>query len=149
MKSLAALVTALLAASTVTAEISGSGDWYAVFNASDLASGAGSDLRSETVSASGVTILTVTTIGMWRVSARRSAQNWPAGAVLWVRRSSNGSGTGTIEGGDAYVPVGESEIDLFSGSDARSGIAIQFKLTGVSTKLTPGTYASLLTFFTH
>ena len=149
MKTLAALVPALLAVSTLTAEISGSGDWNTVVNAADLTGGAGSDLRSEIVSASGATILNINTAGNWSVSARRSADNWPPGAILWVRRSSNGTGAGTIGGGDAYVPVGDSETELFSGSDARSSIAIQFKLTGVSTKITPGTYASLLTFLVH
>ncbi len=140
-----ALVT--LARMVTAADLTSSGDWVESLNATNLVSGAGTDLPSTLESISGVTILSVSNVtGAWRVTARRSSSNWDNHLTLYVRRTSAGTGTGSISGGDGYVEITGSDSEIFTGSDARTSISVQYKLTGLAHNLSPSTYLSSLTF---
>ncbi len=129
------------------ADLTSSGDWVESLNASNLVSGAGTDLPASLESISGTTILSVSNVtGAWRVTARRSASTWDSHFTLYVRRTSAGSGTGSISGGDSYVEVTGGDSEIFTGVDARSTISVQYKLTGLANNIPPATYLSSLTF---
>ncbi|MDB6139921.1 MAG: hypothetical protein JWO94_2993 [Verrucomicrobiaceae bacterium] len=129
------------------ADLTSSGDWVESLNTSSLVSGAGSDLPSNLESISGITVLSVSNItGSWRITARRSASTWDSHVALYVRRTSGGIGSGTITGGDSYVELTGGDSEIFTGSNARGSISVQYKLTGLAHNLPPATYLSSLTF---
>jgi hypothetical protein len=128
------------------ADLTSSGDWLESVNASNLIAGAGSDLQP-LQSMAGVTILNVGNApGNWRVKARRSAGQWNGNITVWVRRTSDGSGSGTIGGGTTFVELGATDVDLFSGTLNRGNISLQFKVTGLNRTVPPDTYTSSIIF---
>jgi hypothetical protein len=128
-------------------DLTSSGDWVETLNATNLSTGAGSDLPACLQSISGITTLSVSNVtGSWRVTARSNVSTWDSHLTLYVRRTSAGIGSGTITGGDAYVAITSTDSDFFSGSNARSSISVQYKLAGLAHNLSPATYLSSLTF---
>ena len=142
------LLALLIASSSLPAiDLSASGDWAETLNASDLASGAGTDLPSNLQSVSGITVLSVSNVtGAWHVTARRSSSTWDNHFTLYVRRTSSGIGSGSISGGDSYIEVTGTDTEIFSGSGPRSSISIQYKLTGLNHNIPPSRYLSSLIF---
>jgi hypothetical protein len=129
------------------ADLTSTGDWTENVNASYLVSGAGSDLPAAIQSISGTTVLSIANApGSWRVKARRSPGNWDGNLGVWVKRSSDGSGSGTIAGGEVFVELGATDVEIFSGSGARSSISLQFRLTGLTCGASPDTYTSSIIF---
>lgn len=136
-----------LAATAKAGDLVSSGDWSETITAANLASGAGSDLTPQIESVSGVTTLTITNApGAWSIVARRSSTTWHADLAVSVKRVSDGSGTGTITGGSAYLELSGSDVEIFTGSDDRSDISLQLKLTGLSKDVAPDTYISSIVF---
>jgi len=128
-------------------DLSASGDWAETLSASDLTGGAGTDLPSNLQSVSGVTVLSVSNVtGAWHVTARRSSSTWNSHFTLFVRRTSSGLGTGSVSGGDSYIEVTGTDTEIFTGTEPRSSISIQYKLTGLNHNIPPSTYLSSLTF---
>ncbi|MEO6739212.1 MAG: hypothetical protein ABIP20_03110 [Chthoniobacteraceae bacterium] len=149
MKTLVRNTLALLAfiPAGQAADLVSSGDWTETITAANLISGAGSNLQSQLQSLSGVTTLTISNApGSWSLRVRRSGGTWPAGVTLLVKRTSAGSGSGTISGGDTFVAVTGSDTEIFSGTEARSNVSLQFKLSGLSVGITPATYLSSIIF---
>ncbi|MEI9894764.1 MAG: hypothetical protein WDN28_12975 [Chthoniobacter sp.] len=129
------------------ADLTSSGDWIQTITAAHLSSGAGSDLQAQFESVSGVTTLTVANAsGAWSLRARRSGGQGHPDVTVYVKRTSGGGGSGSISGGTAYMELTTSDAEIFSGSEARSGISLQFKLTGLSRKVSPATYLSSIIF---
>lgn len=129
------------------ADIVSNGDWHEVITAADLVGGAGSDLPNEVESIVGVTTLTITSApGAWSVVARRSSIDWHGDLEVSVKRVSDGNGIGSIIGGEAFLELTGSDVELFSGSDDRSDISLQLKLTGLSINVPPDTYLSSIVF---
>ena len=141
------LALVLFARLAAAADLTSGGDWAETLNAGSLTAGAGSDLPSNLESISGVTVLSVSNIsGPWRITVRRSSSTWDGHFTLYVRRTSAGIGSGSIAGGDSYVEVTTGDTEVFTGSDARSSIAVQYKLTGLAHNVPPATYLSSLVF---
>jgi hypothetical protein len=65
---------------------------------------------------------------------------------LFVRRASAGNGAGSIAGGEAFVEVGDTDVELFSGSGDRSNISLQLRAQGLIRTVPPGNYSSSLVF---
>lgn len=129
------------------ADLSSSGDWVETVNATHLVSGAGSDLQPQFESISGVTTLTITNApGSWTLRVRLAGSGGHGDVTVSVKRTSSGSGTGTIVDGSAYMPLTGSDAVLFSGTEDRSGISLQFKLTGLSRNVSPASYLSSIIF---
>lgn len=145
---LLALAAVLPLGLAVAADIAIGGDWQSALGAADLTAGAGSDIRSPVDSAATQTLIDISATGgmAWVVRLRRADTRWPAGVTLAVRRTSEGSGPGGIGGGTDWMAVGASDSVLFSGSGERSGIALQFRLQGVSIAQPPDAYATRLTY---
>lgn len=127
------------------ADLTSIGDWVESITAANLVSGAGSDVQSQFESVSGVTSLTISNApGAWTLRVRGSGGH--GDVTVLVKRTSGGSGSGSISGGTAYQELTGSDAELFSGTDARSGIPLQFKLTGLSRNVAPATYLSSIIF---
>lgn len=149
MKTLFRNTMALLALTCAggAADLISTGDWTGAASAAQLVSRAGSNLAPQVQSLSGITTLSVSNApGPWKIRARRGGGAWPANVTLLVKRTSAGAGSGTVSGGDSFVEVTGSEVELFSGLGRRSNIALQFKLTGLSVGLSPATYLSSIIF---
>ena len=149
MKTLFRNILSLLALSSTdhAADLVSNGDWAETITASNLVSGAGSNPQSQLQSMAGVTALTISNApGSWTLRARRSGGPWSGAVSLFVKRTSAGSGSGSIAGGDSFVEVTGSDVEIFNGSEARSNVALQFKLTGLSVGVSPASYLSSIVF---
>lgn len=117
--------------------ISASGGWSETIDEYDLTSGAGSDLQSTYESATDATLLTISECqnsdDTWKVNVSYSSSSWPFS--LSVKKS-----------GGNYQTITTTQTDFFSGSGDTSGIALQYKLEGVSIKIAPGTYSTTITY---
>lgn len=129
-------------------DISAAGVWSPSLTASDLAAGAGSDLRSPIESGSGQVALTIsnTAGASWTVTVRNDGVLWPAGVHISVRVASVGSGTGSVSGAGAYLMLGGAAQTLLSGTGDRSGVQLQFKLDGVSVRNSFGNYSTNIVY---
>lgn len=147
---LVALVTLLahigLPSAVCAQDISASGGWSETIDVGDLVSGAGSDLTDAYVSGASATTISVTYAGSWRVDARRTDSVWHGDYTLFGQRTSAGSGSGSIAGGLSYQSVSTSDASFFSGTADRSGIDVQYRLTGMSVNAQPTTYSTTVTF---
>lgn len=145
------LILLLFALTEVEAiDISAAGGWSETIDENDLQSGAGSDLTDIYESVTGATTASISNCAgdsdNWRVDVRRSDGNWHGDYVLYVQRTSEGTGTGSISGGDAYIEVTTTDIEFFSGAGNRDNIELQYKLTGMSINASPNTYNTTIIF---
>lgn len=126
------------------------GAWGEIVDESDLQGGPGSSLASTYESAADEVVIDITSTSgsddNWRVDVRRSDTTWHEDLVLWMKRTSNGNGDGTISGGTAYQQITSTDTPFFSGSGNRTTIYIQEKLTGVSTQMFADNYATTLIY---
>lgn len=135
-----------LCAAAHAADIVTTGNWVETISSADLVAGAGSGIVNPE-STSGVTTLSVSsTLVTWRVKARLSGGNWNGNVSIWIKRTSGGSGLGTISGGTGYVQLTGTDQELFSGTLDRSSISLQMKVAGLTPAVTPGTYQSPIIF---
>lgn len=129
------------------------GSWSEAVDESDLTAGPGSNLASEYQSASNEFSIRIQGFGAsrknpnsWRLDVRRSDANWHANLSVFVRRTSNGSGTGSISGGTSYQTVTGTDQTFFQGSNDRNGVRVQAKVGGVSLSVPPSTYQTSIVF---
>jgi len=126
------------------------GSWSLSIDASDLVAGAGSDLIDTYESASDEVHIDISVWGRgsrsWRVDVRKSDSSWHGNYHLYVRRTSNGSGWGSISGGTSYQEVTDTDQSFFSGNWGRSNIHIQLRLSGVSVQIPPNTYTTTVIY---
>lgn len=137
-----------MAISASAADVSVLGSWSETLGAAALVAGAGSDIGSPIESGSHQATLDISnTAGApWTIGVERSGSGLPPGVTLAVRRTSDGSGEGSIAGGQVYLTVGSGEQSLFYGSGDRSGVGLQLRLEGVSVENGPGAYDTTLTY---
>jgi hypothetical protein len=143
------LAGVLLAGSTAwTADLTATGGWSRRITAGDLTAGAGSDLASQQESDAGATTLAIASTGgaAWQIKVRHSPSTWHSNFTLWVKRTSDGTGAGSITGGSGYIEVTQVDTVLFSGTKDRSSISLQYKLTGLSKNVSPNSYLSSVVF---
>lgn len=125
------------------------GEWSFEITDQDLVGGAGSDLPpvyQSKADQAWVNIRTRAIDQKWRVDVRRSDANWPRNVSLFVRRTDDGEGPGTIWGGRTYVEVTATDTFFFSGAGDRSWVYLQFKLGGISVRVPPDTYSTTVVF---
>jgi hypothetical protein len=122
------------------------GSWIETVDESDLVGGAGSELDSTYESAADQIIVRVGGAGRksWRIDVRKIGPSWPSGVRLFMRRTSDGSGPGTISGGTSYQEVTDTYQSFFSGTRNRSNIHVQERMTGVSADIPCGTYTTTI-----
>ena len=131
-------------------DITATGSWNRTIDESDLAAGAGSDLIGIYESSVNATVLTVlNTTGNtdnWRIDVRRSDGTWHGDFILYIQRTSDGTGGGSISGGLSYIAIGTTDSQFFSGAGDRSSVNLQYKLTGMSISIPPNTYSTTVVF---
>jgi hypothetical protein len=129
-------------------DITAVGVWSTSLTASDLAAGAGSDLRSPIEGAAGHVALTIsnTAGASWTVTVRNDSVLWPAGVHISVRIASTGSGAGSVSGGGAYLALDGAAQTLLSGTGDRADVQLQFKLDGVSVRNSFGNYSANIVY---
>jgi hypothetical protein len=122
------------------------GVWFETIDASDLQAGAGSNLIDTYESLSDQTSIEI--IGAagknWRVDVKKTDTNWHSNFELSVRRTSDGTGPGTISGGTSYQEVTDTDKTFFDGSESRIDIYEQLKLSGVSVQVPWDTYVTTI-----
>jgi len=126
------------------------GGWTFTIDSSCLVGGAGSNLIDSFESKLDATVINITGTGgsgdAWQVQVRKSSVSQLHGATLYVKRTGDGSGSGTVHGGSSYVAVETSDTDFFEGSGDRTDITVQYKVSGISINVPPGTYSTVITF---
>lgn len=131
-------------------DVTATGSWNRTVDASDLASGAGSDLvgiYESAVNATALTILNTTgNTDNWRTDVRRSDGTWHGNFILYIQRTSDGTGGGSISGGLSYTVIGTTDSQFFAGAGDRSSVNLQYKLTGMSVSIPPNTYSTTVVF---
>jgi hypothetical protein len=140
------IASIFLATAVYAQDITATGGWTETIDTADLVSGAGSDLTDTYESGSAATTVGVTDSGNWRVDIKRTDSLWDADFTVSTRRTSDGSGSGSISGGGSYQEVTTTDVQFFAGSLDRSNITIQYRLTGMSVGAEPATYSTTMTF---
>lgn len=131
--------------------IDSSGDWYHVISEADVAGPAGSSLSPSYDSSSQAAVLNVTATAdrTWRVDVQKSDIAWHPSLKVWVRRTGEGVGippVAPVTGGETFLPLTEVDQFLFSGRGTRQMVSLQYRLTGVSIAIPPGTYSTSILF---
>lgn len=96
-----------------------------------------------------VNIINTVESSNWRVSVRASyGADWPDDVRLSVRATAAGQGSSESSpiGVGVYVAVTTSDNLFFESKLDRSGVAIQYRLSGLSVSVPPGTYSTAVTF---
>jgi hypothetical protein len=123
--------------------ISTTGNWAEVIDSADLQAGAGSDLISDHQSNSDQVSMDVAgTAGNWQLDVKKSDTNWSASLNLYIQRTTDGSGAGSIANGTTYQQVSDTDQNFFNGNGDRTNIKIQLKLSGASVQITPDVYST-------
>ena len=148
------LIVFMVCALTLTAKkvqainITITGSWLLTIDASNLQAGAGSDLIDTYESASDVKISRAggreeKDWRNWRVDVKKTHTNWHSNFLLEVIRTSDGTGRGTISGGNtSYQEVTDAYKSFFSGLGDRRGVHVRLELSGVSVQVPPDTYTT-------
>jgi hypothetical protein len=125
------------------AAIDVAGSWSLAVSSGDLIAGAGSDLNGTYDSPADQVAISITQrVGAWSVASAISAGGgWNGSLTLWVRRSSSGSGGGTVQGGLSYQMLDAVSREFFTGTDDKIGIGVQLRLTGMSVQIPDATYS--------
>lgn len=141
----AALCTLLAGTAWTAITMTTTGGWTQTIDATDLVGGAGTDLTDTYESASDAVQIDINGTGeAWHTDIRKVDSNWHGDFVLYVRRTSDGTGDNPISGGTAYQAVTDVDTEFFTGNDERTGICVQVKLSGVSIQVPPDTYLTTL-----
>lgn len=119
-----------------------SGNWSETIDASDLQAGAGSDLIDTYESTDPITIDILVTAGNWGLDVKKIDGDWHADLHLHAKRTSDGTGSGSISGGDAYQEITGIDQGFFNGNGDRSSVNVRLKLTGVSIQVPPNVYTT-------
>jgi hypothetical protein len=139
-------VVLLFAAPGWGLDIDATGDWTGVIDSGDLIGGAGTDLISTYTSDPDQGSVTITGASgdsdAWRVDVRRSDTTWHGNLAIAVKRTSDGTGGGSVSGGASYVDAGLVDAEFFSGTGNRSGVEFQLRLSGVSVQVPPNSYST-------
>ncbi|MCK6501912.1 hypothetical protein L6R53_00665 [Myxococcota bacterium] len=127
-------------------DLAASGSFSLGIDASDLTSGAGSELQDSHDSGTGAIALQVSATSgstdAWRIDIRRASSGWDPDLRLWARRTGDGSGDGSIAGGASWQEIGTTDSTFFSGEGDRSSITVQVRITGVSLAISPDSFLS-------
>ena len=123
------------------------GSWSKTVGAADLIAGAGSDLTSTYESGANQGVMSIgSPIGSWRVDVKKLDTVWDTDLHLDVRRTSDGTGLGSISGGTTYIEITGVDTTFFSGDDDRSDVDLQLRISGVSVSLGVSNFSTTITY---
>ena len=131
-------------------DIGASGGWTETIDENDLQSGAGSNLIDTYESVTNASTANISNCtgdsDNWRVDVRRFDSIWDGDFTICVKRTSDGTGTGSISGGLSYIEVTTTYVEFFSGAGNRDNIDLQYELTGMSVSALSDNYSTTVVF---
>lgn len=125
-------------------EITVTGSWTLYIDSGDLQGGAGSDFNptyESAVDQIGIEIKGKKTKD-WRVDVSKVDSYWDSRLLLYVRRTSDGIGSGSISGGTSYQEVTDVDQEFFRGGKNRKNIDVQLMIDGVTVEIPTDTYTT-------
>jgi len=130
--------------------VTATGNWVYSVAATDITQ-AGTNFTGTYVSASSQTSISLTVGGnsQWRVYIARTAGTWSNSLIISALRTTNGTGVGgvgQIAGGTNYQAITTIATQLFNGRRSRTGIGIQYQVSGVSVTLPAATYSTSIIY---
>jgi len=120
------------------------GNWSVDIGASNLQAGAGSDLWPTYESTDPITIDITETVGDWAVVVKKIDGDWHTNLHLFVKRTSDGTGSVSISGGSSYQEVTDTDQPFFNGNGDVTGVNVRLQLTGVSIQVPPDEYRTTI-----
>ncbi len=141
------LCTSFISALSITT----SGGWNLSIDSTDVTGSAGSDLTPTYYSSTDAIIMSISDAidnsDNWEIQVHKTDTNWHGNLKLALQRTSNGSGGGSISGGDSlYIELTGTDQYFFEGSGDRTDVDIQFRLTGVSVLVPADSYSTTIYF---
>jgi hypothetical protein len=122
------------------------GKWTLKLDWHDIPDGAGSMYDSTHESDQNEVRLTisktVSTDSQWRLDVKRIDYSWNPALRIYIKRTSDGSGDGTIQNGLTYMEITEMDQYFFEGTGDRKQIDIQFKVEGLTIDIPPNDYTT-------
>lgn len=127
-------------------DLAASGAWSLGIDASDLLSGAGSEIQASHDSGTGAVALEISATSgstdTWRIDIRRATSGWDPDLRLWARRTGDGSGPGSVSDGTSWQEIGSTDATFFTGQGDRTGVTVQLRITGLSLSISPDAFLS-------
>lgn len=143
-------VAFLMATPAAAFDITVTGSWTEYIDQNDLRSGIGTNLNGTYTSATNVNLVTITgavdNSDAWQITIRRMDNAWNDLMQVSARRTSGGTGGGSVTGGQTYIQVTTSDQQFFTGTGNRSGVRIQLRVTGVSLLIPPSQYSTTIQY---
>jgi hypothetical protein len=142
----------LIAAGPAVAVISitVTGSWTQSIDKNNLTGGVGTNLTSAYTSSQNINLINITGTTSkrdnWQINIKRIDTTWNSSLLVFAQRTSDGTGTGTISGGKAYIQVTANDTTFFTGAGNRTGIQIQLQLTGASLTVPPIQYSTTIQY---
>lgn len=126
------------------------GNWSLSVTGADLMAGPGSNLRptyEDTDSPSYLNIIgTSGAEDSWRIDVKRVDLLWNPNTSLSVKRVSDGTGLGSLMGGESYQQIENTDSIFLSGTADRSNIRLQMEFGGMSLQVPPDTYSTTIVY---
>jgi hypothetical protein len=111
---------------------------------------AGNNFTTTVSSATNATTINVASAATryWHINVDRVDVNWNPNLHVWVKRTGAGTGTsgGTISGGTNFQDVTLTEALFFSGYKNRTGVTIQYQISGISMAVPAANYSTTIYF---
>lgn len=130
-------------------DVTVTGTYTESIDATDLISGAGSNLTASYESAADQVIMDISnSLGggdSWRIDVSKSDISWSASITLYVKRTSDGVG-GSVSGGTTYMEITDVDQQLCTGTDDVTGIDLQYKVDDISISIDPGNYDTSIVY---
>ena len=105
---------------------------------------AGQNYSPEIESTSNAVLMSITGFknkDNWSVTVNKSDANWDTGVAVYVKRTTAGTGLGTVSGGTTYLQVLNTPQTFVTGTGKHvSDINLQYKLNGISVELEATTF---------
>ncbi len=143
-----------LAVSFPMCEVTPAAGWdIGTFGAAQLSGLAGSDFTSTQTTASD--FLNINTYLLlradtyewdWRLDVNRTDTLWDSNMTLWIMRTTDGTGSGTITGGTAFQSITTTAQSFYSGTRNRRNVKAQLELRGLSVIVGPNNYSTTVTY---
>lgn len=84
----------------------------------------------------------------WVIRVHMEEYNtWNNNLELWVRRTGNGVGSGSVYGGNTFQRIARMETDFFSGQRVVNNIDVQYELRGATVLIPASNYQATI-FYT-
>ena len=120
------------------------------FGAAQLSGPPGTNFTSTQSSAADYLDINVTTPTLtpnYRVDVSKTDTQWNGSMTLWILRTADGTGTGTITGGNvSFQEITGTARSFFSGSRNRSNVKAQLQLRGLSVIVGPHNFSTTVTY---